>query len=192
MHLLALSGSLRAGSLNTALLEAASVLAPRGVTITLFERLAELPHFNPDLDLSDREPPAAVADLRRAVGTADGVLLSTPEYARGLPGSFKNALDWLVGSTEFPGKHVAVLSPSERAVHARAQLSVILTTMSARLIERPTLVIPLPSREMNAGDIVRDLETSEALTAALSEIIEAIRRDGAASPISRDAPTGAA
>ncbi len=98
MRLLAISGSLRATSSNAALVRAAARLAPDGVTIEIYDGLATLPHFSPDLDAEP--PPAPVAALRAAVGRNDGLVIATPEYAHGMPGSLKNALDWLVSATE--------------------------------------------------------------------------------------------
>src|SRR5690242_9011297 len=115
MIILGISGSLRRGASNTALLQAARLVAPPETTLTIYSGVGELPHFNPDLETVDAPllpPPVAV--LRRIVGDANALLLSTPEYAHGLPGSFKNALDWLVGSTELPGKPVAIISPTSR------------------------------------------------------------------------------
>ena len=102
MKSLAISGSLRKGSSNTAALRAAARLAPDDVRIVLFEGIADLPFFNPDLDLA--EVPGAVASFRAVIGGADGLLISSPEYARGVAGVMKNALDWLVASLEFPDK----------------------------------------------------------------------------------------
>ena len=82
-RLLAFSGSLRKASTNTVLLGAAALLAPDGMTIEIYDGLAGLPHFNPDLDVDPL--PASVADLRARVGAADGLLFSSPEYARGVP-----------------------------------------------------------------------------------------------------------
>jgi NAD(P)H-dependent FMN reductase len=176
MRLLAISGSLRAGASNTALLAAASRLAPAGMTVQRYACVGALPHFNPDDDSPDHgELPAVVVEFRTLVGQADALLISTPEYAHGLPGSFKNALDWLVGSTEFPGKAVAVISPSARSTHAQAQLREVLTTMSARHVERASVVVPLPKREMDAGEIVADRELSAALRSVLAEIANAVR-----------------
>jgi chromate reductase, NAD(P)H dehydrogenase (quinone) len=94
-----------------------------------------------------------------------------------LPGAFKNALDWLVGSTEFPGKPVAVISPSARSTHAPAQLREILRTMSARLVERASIVVPLPRRDMDAAAIVADRELSRVLRSVLAEIASALSDD---------------
>ena len=169
MKILAISGSLRVASSNTALLEAAVQLAPPSVDIEPWRGLGELPHFNPDLDVDDAAAlPAAVRDLRSRVGLADALLLSTPEYAHGLPGSFKNVLDWLVRSTEFPGKTVAVLNPSSRSIHARDQLLLVLSTMSARLTEPPVFTIQLPRRDMTGQDIAADAALAAAIRSAFA------------------------
>src|SRR4051794_39720953 len=104
MRVLAICGSLRAQSSNLAVLQAAVQLAKPSMEIMIFDGLAGLPHFNPDLD-GDR-PPDAVMVLRNEIGKAQGLLISSPEYARGVAGAMKNALDWLVSSVEFPGKPV--------------------------------------------------------------------------------------
>jgi chromate reductase len=98
MKIVAISGSLRNGSSNTAALRAAARLAPAAVDVALFEGIAGLPFFNPDLD--GAEVPAPVAGFRAIIGSADGLLISSPEYARGVAGVMKNALDWLVASFE--------------------------------------------------------------------------------------------
>ena len=97
VHILAICGSLRASSTNASLLEACRALAPVSLEIAFYAGLGQLPHFNPDLD--GDTPPAAVLELRRRVAWADGLLICSPEYARGVPGTFKNALDWLVRLT---------------------------------------------------------------------------------------------
>jgi chromate reductase, NAD(P)H dehydrogenase (quinone) len=173
MRILAISGSLRANSSNTAVLMAAARLAPRGTEIILYDGLAGLPHFNPDLDTDD--PPAPVRALRRDIGQSDGLLISSPEYARGVPGALKNALDWLVSSREFPEKPTALVNASQRSTHADAQLRVTLTTMSARLIEAASITLPLLGRGLDADGIVADAELSAQLRAALDRFAEAIR-----------------
>ncbi len=111
MLVLTISGSLRRGGSSTALLDAAALLAPAGMTIEPYRGLASLPAFNPDLDTGEAALlPSEVAELHQAVGRADALIISSPEYAHGVPGSLKNALDWLVGSLEFPGKPVALLT----------------------------------------------------------------------------------
>ena len=140
MRVLAISGSLRAKSTNTSALKAAARLAPAGMDIVLYDGLSTLPHFNPDLDTD--VPPAPVLALRREIGSCQGLLLSSPEYARGIAGAMKNALDWLVGSLEFPGKPVALINASPRATDADAHLRLTLATMSARLVEAASITLP--------------------------------------------------
>src|ERR1041385_679915 len=98
MRILAISGSLRASSSNTALLQAAAELVPEDVEVVLYEGLGDLPHFNPDLDGETVAP--AVSGWRSKLRDADGVVFSVPEYAHGVPGVLKNSLDWVVGSGE--------------------------------------------------------------------------------------------
>jgi NAD(P)H-dependent FMN reductase len=112
VHVLALSGSLQAASGNTRLVEAVAAAAPDGVDVIVWGGLAEVPPFRPDA--ADEGGPA-VAELRRLVAAADLVVLATPEYAGGMPGTVKNALDWLVGSGELYGAAVVVVSAAPTA-----------------------------------------------------------------------------
>ena len=128
LKLPAISGSLRAVSSNTNLLLAAQALAPPHMAIEFYAGLASLPHFNPD---DDGDPlPAAVVDLRARINAADGLLISSPEYARGVAGVMKNALDWMVSDVDFAGKPVALFNASPRATHALAALRLTLETMA--------------------------------------------------------------
>jgi len=174
IRLLAISGSLRAVSVNTAVLRAASTLAPGDTEIFLYAGIADLPAFNPDLDNDD--PPDIIRALRREIELADGLLISSPEYARGVPGSLKNALDWLVSSHEFPGKPIALIQTSPRAVDAPAQLRLILSTMSARLINAASLTLPLLGRSLDAKEIVADASLAVLLRDALEVFVEAIKK----------------
>lgn len=173
-HLLAISGSLRTVSSNTSILRAAQLLAPPGVAIELYDALDSLPHFNPDLE---ERPAVEVAQLRERVGRAAGLLISCPEYARGIPGTFKNALDWLVGSETFPDKPVALINTSPRASAAQAALRLVLTTMSARIIEEASLTVDLLSRRLTAEAIAADPAIAPALTESLHVFLVAIRQD---------------
>ena len=176
MRILAISGSLRALSFNTAALQAAVALAPAGLEIVIYTGLGDLPHFNPDLDTD--EPPAIVKALRLEVGRSDGLLIASPEYAHGVSGAFKNALDWLVSCVEFPNKPVALINTSQRAIHAQAYLREILTTMSARLIGRASVTLPLMGRTLDAAGIVADPDLSDQLREALACLAAEIRKHG--------------
>jgi NAD(P)H-dependent FMN reductase len=174
LHILAISGSLRAASSNTAALQALAALAPPGVTIAMFDQLAELPYFNPDLDREGDTPPASVAQLRAQVGRADGIVICSPEYAHGVPGVLKNALDWLVSSLEFPGKPVALLNISPRSTFAQASLAETLRTMSAALSTDPAFTIALPRERRDAAAMLADPDTAQALRAAIDAFVQAI------------------
>jgi chromate reductase, NAD(P)H dehydrogenase (quinone) len=173
MKIIAISGSLRATSLNTAVLQAAGRLAPAGVTIEILEGIGNLPFFNSDLD-GDRLP-REVAGFRAAVGAADGLLISSPEYARGVAGVMKNALDWLVGSFEFPNKPVMLINTSPRATHALAALTVTLETMSARLVNDASITLPLLGTVNDAASIAANAEFAAPLRGALERYVQAIR-----------------
>jgi chromate reductase len=179
LHILAVSGSVRAQSKNRALLEAARLLAPPGVRITLDWSLATLPHFNPDLDTLDGHtlPPEAVR-WRESVGATDGLLISCPEYAHGIPGVLKNALDWLVSSTSFPGKPVALLGASVMSVHAPAQLRETLTTMNARFVDDASIAIPVSGASASAASIAANPELARMLRGAVQAFVDAIANRG--------------
>jgi NAD(P)H-dependent FMN reductase len=172
MRILAISGSLRAKSTNTALLEAAALIAPPPMKVALYRGLGGLPHFNPDFDTD--APPTPVLELRQEIGACDGLLLCSPEYARGIAGSLKNALDWLVSSTEFPGKLIAVINASQRATHAEGQLRLTLATMSAQLVDEASITLPLLGREIDAAAIAADTTLSMPLRTALESFARAI------------------
>lgn len=176
MHLLAISGSLRARSSNTIVLRALARLAPPGCAVRLFEGLDTLPPFNPDLDVAP--PPAPVAALRALVDKADGVIICSPEYARGVAGALKNALDWLVGSFEFPDKPVALINASQRATDADRALRLTLATMSARLIEPASITIDMLGRDLDEDGVVADDVLSARLRAALDSFTAAITAKG--------------
>jgi chromate reductase len=178
MHLLAISGSLRALSTNGALLDAAVALAPPGTRIEVFSGLAELPHYNPDREES---LPAPVVAFRTLVARVDGLLISSPEYAFGVPGSLKNALDCLVGGAEFVGKPIALLGASPRAVVSRESLVRTLTAMAGRIVEEASITLPLLGRKLDAAGILADAELraplERALAAFVADIASAPRAD---------------
>jgi NAD(P)H-dependent FMN reductase len=165
--ILALCGSLRAVSMNAALLRATARLAPPDIQIRLFDGLATLPWFNPDLET---HLPAPVRALHDAIGSCDAVLIASPEYAHGVTGTLKNSLDWLVGFEGFVGKRVAIFNASPRSVHADSSLREILVTMSARLVEDGCLALPLRSTGVTEQGIV-DSEHASRIRAALSALL---------------------
>ncbi len=171
VRILAISGSLRSVSSNTALLQATIALAPAGVEIQLYGGLNDLPHFNPDLEPIE---PASVKDLRSQIAWADGLLICSPEYAHGVPGVLKNALDWLVSGSEFVNKPIALFNASPRATHAQASLIEIMTTMSGRVILEACIDVPLLGRGLDAGAIAADVEIAKDVQGAIDRFVKAI------------------
>lgn len=165
MRVLALSGSLRAASINSALLRTAAHLAPPGMDIRLFDGLGQLPLFNPDLE---SDPPSSVERLRVEVATADALLIASPEYAHGVTGTIKNALDWLVSFEPFAHKHVAVFNASPRSRHADASLRETLKTMSAILVEPACVEVPLLGANLIEDSMATHPLVSEIVRNALS------------------------
>jgi len=174
MKIVMISGSLRAASSNTALVRALIATAPAGMDAVLYDGLASLPHFSPELEAS---LPDTVQHLRIVLASADGVLICTPEYAFGIPGSLKNALDWLVSSGELWQKPVAVLSASPSALggeKAHAALSLTLSALEVEVVEAASLQIPFVSTKLNAAKEVSDPATLAALEASLAALIAAV------------------
>ena len=172
-RVLCLSGSLRRVSSNTAALLAARELAPPELSLTLYTGLGALPLFNPD-DENERLPPSVRA-LRESVGQSDALLIACPEYAHGVPGAFKNLLDWLVGSLEFPDKPVLLVNTSARGSHhAQDALCEILRTMSARLLAPGPMPVLLPGAGCTVADIFASPERCLELTMVLSCLKAAI------------------
>ena len=165
---LGISGSLRAASINSALLRAAKRLAPAGLEVSVFSGVGELPLFNPDREAS---LPTPVLGLYAAIEEADALLFASPEYAHGVTGAIKNTLDWLVSFEPFVGKPVAVLNASPRAHHADTALREILKTMSAEIVEPASLSIPLLGANLDENGMVED----PAVAAALRKCLTALR-----------------
>jgi NAD(P)H-dependent FMN reductase/catechol 2,3-dioxygenase-like lactoylglutathione lyase family enzyme len=169
-RVLAISGSLREKSSNHALVEAAAQIAPPTVAVSIYRELSRIPPFNPDCDA---ESPAPVRRFRDALASCDAVLISSPEYAHGVSGVLKNALDWIVGTGELIDKPVALLNASARATHAHAALRETLITMSARVIDEASPVIPLDGKTRDAARIASDANLSAVLADALAALVRA-------------------
>jgi NAD(P)H-dependent FMN reductase len=167
-QLLLISGSLRNGSTNTALLRTAEAVVPPRLATGLYDGLDELPHFNPDHDNSQLHP--AVADLRARIASADAVLFSTPEYAGALPGSFKNLLDWTVGGGEIYGKPVAWVNASASptgAADAHESLRKVLGYVGSIIVETACAHIPVARNAIGPDGLIAD----PSIRARLGEVL---------------------
>lgn len=168
MKILALCGSLRAASINAALLRTAARVAPPGMEVVWCAAVADLPLFNPD---REARPPEAVARLHADVAGADALLIASPEYAHGVTGVIKNALDWLVSQESFVNKPVAVLNASPRAHHADDALRETLRTMSACIVGPACLSLPLLGAHLTESEMA----THPLVAPALIEALQALR-----------------
>jgi chromate reductase len=172
MRVLGISGSLRRDSYNTALLRAAAERLPGGVEFVDFERLAEIPAYDGDLEEFGETPPAAVADLRAAMRAADAVLIATPEYNSSIPGALKNALDWAsrpAGESALMGTPAAVIGASTGmfgAVWAQAETRKVLGALGGRVLQRE---FPFPRAQDAYADGALTLTPEQSST--LEEIL---------------------
>ncbi|MGE1114680.1 NADPH-dependent FMN reductase [Priestia megaterium] len=176
IKILAISGSLRKNSSNTNILYAMSNLRPENTDFQFYKRLEHLPHFNPEIDTDS--PPDLVKDLRNQLKIADGVIICTSEYARGVPGSLKNALDWIVSSGEFVNKPVAVISASSHSSGGRKAHDSILLTLEmieAKIPKESTLRIGAIGTKINNKAEILDSTTSEQLKSVMNSLISSIK-----------------
>jgi NAD(P)H-dependent FMN reductase len=172
MNILAISGSLKARSINSAALRAAARAAPDGIVVTIEDSVGRLPHFSPDLEA---DPPEVVQRFRAACDAADGVVLAVPEYAFGIPGAFKNALDWTVGGVGLHRKPVAVLSvaPSGRGAHVRAALAHVLEAVGADVVNH---AVPLTEDDRDDDGEIAERRLVHELRAVVEELaVRAVR-----------------
>lgn len=141
MKILAISGSAREASTNTALLQTMKNLAPSGVDVSVFHNLHVLPVFSPDAE--GEKTPMAVRDFLEVVSANDGIIISSPEYIRAIPGGLKNAIDWMVSRVEVIGKPIALVHASHRGDDMLVSLRLVLSTVSNNFLEHLFLRIPL-------------------------------------------------
>jgi chromate reductase len=170
MNFLAISGSLRAASLNSALLRATARLAPPGISVQLFQGLGDLPLFNPDIEETD---PLSVATLRNQIIAADALIIASPEYAHGITGVLKNALDWLVSSEAFINKPVALFNASPLSVHAHASLREVVTVMSAHVVDESSIALPVRGSGLDEDGIYDEPNMSAFIREALLALARA-------------------
>lgn len=163
IKILAICGSLRENSSTQHILNSLKAWTLPPVEFIVYDGLAKLPHFN-----DSAYPPASVLDWRRQLAEAHAVLICTPEYAFGVPGSLKNALDWTVSSGDFIDKHVAVITASTVGDKAHASLLLTLSALSAKLSEETSLLISFIRSK------IKDDETAKALQAVLHALIKSV------------------
>jgi len=180
MRVLGIAGSLRRDSHNSALLRAAAERLPAGAELVVFERLAEIPPYDEDVEVAG-VPPAA-NELRAAIREADAVLIATPEYNHSIPGQLKNALDWAsrpAGESALNGKPAATIGASTGmfgAVWAQAELRKVLGAMGGRVLEAELPVSH--ATDLRRGDRLElPPEQAAHMEQILAELVAATERE---------------
>jgi chromate reductase, NAD(P)H dehydrogenase (quinone) len=186
MRVLGISGSLRRDSYNSALLRAAAERLPAGVELVEYERLGEIPPYDPDVEALGT--PEVVAELREAVRSADAVLVATPEYNHSIPGQLKNALDWVsrpAGHSALMGKPAAAIGASTGmfgAVWAQAEARKVLGALGGRVVESE-LPIPGAKEHYEDGWLELSPEQSQQLQEILAELVSEVEELAEAEPV---------
>ncbi|WP_439558557.1 NADPH-dependent FMN reductase [Dyadobacter sp.] len=175
IRILGISGSLRTDSTNTIILNTCKTLLPANAALTIFQGLDRIPHFSPGLE--DNE---AVASFKSAISQADAIIFSTPEYAFGLPGTLKNALDWTVATGEFNDKPVAAISASPLNTggeNALASLLLTLTALGTLRNDHSAAAIPNIKGKIEHG-YVADLQILKILQSVIDNLISQLEQRG--------------
>ncbi|WDZ81299.1 NAD(P)H-dependent oxidoreductase (plasmid) [Ensifer adhaerens] len=162
MKVLAISGSTRQLSTNTALLRAFQALAPADIELDVFDRIGEFPVFSPDLE--GLHTPDSVIRFIEKISVSDGLIISSPEYVRSIPGGLKNAIDWLVSGEAVIGKPIALVHASHRGEDMLAALRTVLSTVSSNFSE--SIFFRLPVMKQTPDSIRESLMTSANRPAA--------------------------
>jgi NAD(P)H-dependent FMN reductase len=171
--ILAISGSTRLHSSNHQLIEAISGLFDNEIELILYEGLASLPAFNPD---ETDAAPQAVAAFRQAIRSAHGVLICTPEYAHGVPGALKNAIDWTVSTNEFSHKPTALITASTDGRYGHQALLETLRVLEAENIEELQLLIPFVRSKIGDGGAIKDEATLDAIKGLINGFLVTIEK----------------
>lgn len=158
---IAISGSTRLNSTNLSYIKAITALAKDRFETAILDGIDLLPHFNPDLD--NDNPPAAVISFRNSLKTADGILICTPEYAMGVPGSLKNAIDWTVTSMEFSHKPVALVTASSIGEKAHQSLLETLKIIESNINDETQLLISFAKTKINNACVIIDETTLQSI-----------------------------
>lgn len=163
----AISGSLRAGSSNHTILQYLGGLMPGDIDYSIYDGLAGIPAFDPGLD--NDNPPASVSGFRQKIDKADAIVICTPEYAYGVPGALKNALDWTVSSGSFSDKSVALITASTGGENAHEAMIKILGALNTKQAPETALLIPFIRTKIDADGVI-----AEEIAKKLEDILKTL------------------
>ena len=169
---IAICGSTRISSSNLNLIKAIATLAAESFSLKIFEGLSEIPHFNPDLD--NDTPPKQVTEFRRQLREADGILICTPEYAMGVPGTLKNAIDWTVSSCEFSHKPTVLITASSVGQKGHASLMETLKVIEANITDETQLIISFVKTKISSDCTITDAKTLTEVEILLRSFVKMI------------------
>ena len=170
-NILAICGSTKKSSTNLNLINAIANISALYFNIKTFDGIDKLPHFNPDLDIDPA--PETVFNFRRLLKESDGILICTPEYAMGVPGTLKNAIDWTVSSCEFSHKPVALITASSVGQKGHAALLETLKVIECKITDETQLLISFSKTKINDKGQITDPETFENV----NQLIEAFHQN---------------
>ena len=169
--ILAICGSTRQNSINLELLYIVANLFKEQIILKIFTQIADLPHFNPDLD--NENPPVNILEFRNTLRNSDAILICTPEYAMGVPGTLKNALDWTVSSMEFSNKPTALITASSLGEKVHPALLETLKVIESNIDESTQLLVSVPRTKIKEG-VITDAKTYKEIMNLMNNLIQKI------------------
>ena len=175
-NIFAIIGSASQESSNRKLVERLAEMGQADLKITIFDRLSDLPHFDPVLSIN--QPPPEVMNFRSYIQQADGVIICTPEYIFSIPSRLKNAIEWCVSTTVFSQKPVGIITASGQGIKGHAELKLIMKTLEARFNEQTSLLIQGIKGKMTGRKNSFDMKTEEGLVRFLEAYKDLIRETG--------------
>jgi chromate reductase, NAD(P)H dehydrogenase (quinone) len=171
--IIGISGSLRANSSASAVLNIVAGMAPAGINFEIYKGLEAIPAFN-----DSNEIPAPVADFIKLISEADGVFFCIPEYAFGVPGALKNALDWTVSTTAFSDKPVALITAASSGEKAHDAFLLTLKAIGTKIAEDATLLLSFIRTKLNEKNEVKDLTTLNSIKRVMGALVTSIEAAG--------------
>lgn len=167
--IIAICGSTRTQSSNLSLIKAIATLMTNEINLHIFTGIATLPHFNPDLE--QPTPPDVISQFRALLRSADAILICTPEYAMGVPGSLKNAIDWTVSSCEFSKKPTALITASSLGHKGHQSLMETLRVIEANVTDDTNLVISYIKTKVSPTGEITDTGTKEQILHVMHALV---------------------
>lgn len=172
-NILAICGSTRKDSANLQLLKMISDITSDIYEVSIFEEIAELPHFNPDLD--NENPPRKIVEFREKIANSDGIIICTPEYVFSIPGSLKNAIEWCVSTTLFSDKPIGIITASASGDKGHEELQLIMKTLESKFDKKTAIQIKAVKGKIHKDDGIIDNETLGKIKAFLKSFDEQLK-----------------